>query len=118
MDDLIKRLTKATGVNKNQAKGGLIALLRAGQQNMQRVDFEQFVADIPGADMLRTRLRRARLPARRRTRRCSAPTARRWPARGVVHRIGVDLTRLRNWPDRDRVRQEQMGKSGRKDPTA
>jgi hypothetical protein len=52
MDDLIKRLAKATGVNKNQAKGGLIALLRAGQQNMQRADFEQFVADIPGADKL------------------------------------------------------------------
>jgi hypothetical protein len=52
MDDLIKRLTKATGVDKRQAKGGLIALLRAGQQNMQRVDFEQFVADIPGADKL------------------------------------------------------------------
>jgi hypothetical protein len=52
MDDLIKRLTKATGVNKNQAKGGLVALLRAGQQHMQRVDFEQFVADIPGADKL------------------------------------------------------------------
>jgi len=52
MDDLIKRLTKATGVNRNQAKGGLVALLRAGQQNMQRADFEQFVADIPGADKL------------------------------------------------------------------
>jgi len=52
MDDLIKRLTKATGVNKSQAKGGLIALLRAGQQNMQRADFEQFLADIPGADKL------------------------------------------------------------------
>jgi len=52
MDDLIKRLSKATGVSKSQAKGGLIALLRAGQQNMQRADFEQFVADIPGADKL------------------------------------------------------------------
>jgi hypothetical protein len=52
MDDLIKRLTRATGVNRNQAKGGLVALLRAGQQNMQRADFEQFVADIPGADKL------------------------------------------------------------------
>jgi len=52
MDDLIKRLTKELGVNRNQAKGGLVALLRAGQQNMQRVDFEQFVADIPGADKL------------------------------------------------------------------
>lgn len=52
MDDLVKRLTKDLGVTKSQAKGGLIALLRAGQQNMQRADFEQFVADIPGADKL------------------------------------------------------------------
>jgi len=52
MDDLIKRLTKETGVTKKQAEGGLVALLRAGQQNMARRDFEQFVADIPGADKL------------------------------------------------------------------
>lgn len=52
MDDLVKRLTKDLGVTKAQAKGGLIALLRAGQQNMQRADFEQFVADIPGAGRL------------------------------------------------------------------
>lgn len=52
MDDLIKRLTKELGVNKKQAQGGLVALLRAGQQNMARSDFEQFVADIPGADDL------------------------------------------------------------------
>lgn len=52
MDDLVKRLSKDLGVTKTQAKGGLIALLRAGQQNMQRADFEQFVADIPGADEL------------------------------------------------------------------
>ncbi|MGB5102569.1 MAG: DUF2780 domain-containing protein [Steroidobacteraceae bacterium] len=52
MDDLVKRLSKDLGVTKTQAKGGLIALLRAGQQNMQRADFEQFVADIPGADKL------------------------------------------------------------------
>ena len=52
MDDLVKRLTKDLGVTRTQAKGGLIALLRAGQQNMQRADFEQFVADIPGADKL------------------------------------------------------------------
>ena len=52
MEDLVKRLTKNLGVTKTQAKGGLIALLRAGQQNMQRADFEQFVADIPGADKL------------------------------------------------------------------
>jgi len=52
MDDLVKRLSKELGVNKKQAQGGLVALLRAGQQNMVRVDFEQFVADIPGADKL------------------------------------------------------------------
>lgn len=52
MDDLVKRLTKDLGVTKTQAKGGLVALLRAGQQNMQRADFEQFLADIPGADKL------------------------------------------------------------------
>lgn len=52
MDDLVKRLSRDLGVTKTQAKGGLIALLRAGQQNMQRADFEQFVADIPGADKL------------------------------------------------------------------
>jgi hypothetical protein len=52
MQDLIKRLIKETGVTKKQAEGGLVALLRAGQQNMARADFEQFVADIPGADTL------------------------------------------------------------------
>jgi len=52
MDDLVKRLTRDLGVTKTQARGGLVALLRAGQQNMQRADFEQFVADIPGADRL------------------------------------------------------------------
>jgi len=60
MDDLIKRLTKELGVNKKQAEGGLVALLRAGQQNMARRDFEQFVADIPGADKL---LRKAPPPS-------------------------------------------------------
>jgi hypothetical protein len=52
MDDLIRKLTKDLGVSKDQARGGLIALLRAGQQNLSRRDFEQFVADIPGADKL------------------------------------------------------------------
>ena len=52
MDDLIRKLTKDLGVNRDQARGGLVALLRAGQQNMSRPDFEQFVADIPGADKL------------------------------------------------------------------
>ena len=60
MNDLIKRLTKELGVNKTQAQGGLIALLRAGQQNMARADFNQFVADIPGADDL---LRKAPPPS-------------------------------------------------------
>jgi len=52
MDDLVKRLSKELGVTKKQAQGGLVALLRAGKQNMVRSDFEQFVADIPGADKL------------------------------------------------------------------
>jgi hypothetical protein len=52
MDDLVKRLTKDLGVTRTQAQGGLVALLRAGQQNMAKKDFEQFVADIPGADKL------------------------------------------------------------------
>jgi hypothetical protein len=52
MDDLVKRLTKELGVTRKQAQGGLVALLRAGEQNMSRRDFEQFVADVPGADQL------------------------------------------------------------------
>jgi hypothetical protein len=60
MDDLIKRLTKETGVTKKQAQGGLVALLRAGEKNLSRRDFEQFVADVPGADEL---LRRAPPPS-------------------------------------------------------
>jgi hypothetical protein len=52
MDDLVKRLRKDLGVTKKQAEGGLVALLRAGQQNLSREDFAQFVADIPGADKL------------------------------------------------------------------
>lgn len=52
MDSLIKKLVKDLGVNKKQAEGGLIALLRAGQQNLSRKDFEAFVADVPGADKL------------------------------------------------------------------
>ena len=60
MNELIKRLTKELGVDKRQAEGGLVALLRAGQQNMARRDFDQFVADIPGADKL---LRKAPPPS-------------------------------------------------------
>lgn len=52
MNELIKRLMKELGITKEQARGGLVALLRAAQQNMARVDFDQFVVDIPGADKL------------------------------------------------------------------
>jgi hypothetical protein len=52
MDNLIKKLSKDLGVTRTQAKGGLIALLRAGQQNLDRADFEEFIADVPGADKL------------------------------------------------------------------
>lgn len=52
MDSLIKKLVKDLGVTKKQAEGGLVALLRAGQQNLNRKDFEAFVADVPGADKL------------------------------------------------------------------
>ena len=52
MDDLIKRITKKTGVTKKQAEGGLVALLRAGEKNLSPRDFKQFVADVPGADKL------------------------------------------------------------------
>jgi hypothetical protein len=60
MNDLIKRLTKELGVTRTQAQGGLVALLRAGQQNMARADFDEFVRDIPGADEL---LRKAPPPS-------------------------------------------------------
>jgi hypothetical protein len=52
MDDLIQRLTKELGVNKDQARGGLVALLRAGKQNLAPRDFEQFLASVPGAEQL------------------------------------------------------------------
>jgi hypothetical protein len=52
MDDLIRKLTKDLGVSRDQARGGLVALLRAGQQNMSPPDFAEFVADMPGADKL------------------------------------------------------------------
>lgn len=52
MDALIRKLVKDLGVSKKQAEGGLVALLRAGQQNLSRRDFEEFVADVPGADKL------------------------------------------------------------------
>jgi len=52
MDDLIRKLSKDLGVSRTLAKGGLVALLRAGQQNLNRTDFEEFIADVPGADQL------------------------------------------------------------------
>lgn len=52
MDNLIKKLSKDLGVTRTQAKGGLVALLRAGQQNLNRADFEEFISDVPGADKL------------------------------------------------------------------
>ena len=52
MNELIKRLMKELGITKDQARGGLVALLRAAQQNMARADFDEFVVDIPGADKL------------------------------------------------------------------
>lgn len=52
MDDLIEELTGKLGVNRKQAQGGLVALLRAGQQNLSARDFAEFVRDVPGADKL------------------------------------------------------------------
>lgn len=52
MDDLIRKLSNDLGVDLDQARGGLVALLRAGQQNLSRDDFTQFVARVPGADKL------------------------------------------------------------------
>ena len=52
MDDLVKELSKKLGVNRKQAEGGLVAILRAGQQNLSSRDFAEFVRDVPGADKL------------------------------------------------------------------
>ena len=52
MDDLIRKLSKDLGVSRDQAKGGLVALLRAGERNLSPKDFKQVVADVPGADKL------------------------------------------------------------------
>ena len=52
MDTLIKKLTKDLGVSKEQARGGLVALLRTGQQNLSRADFAEFLTDMPGAEKL------------------------------------------------------------------
>jgi hypothetical protein len=52
MDELIQRLIRDLGVDKNQARGGLVALLRAGEQNLKPADFKTLLADLPGADKL------------------------------------------------------------------
>lgn len=52
MEELLDRLMTELRVNARQARGGLVALLRAGKQNMRRTDFDQFLNDIPGADDL------------------------------------------------------------------
>lgn len=52
MDDLIRKITKDLGVSRDQARGGVVALLRAGQQNLSPMDFKAFVDDVPGADRL------------------------------------------------------------------
>ena len=43
---------KELGITKEQARGGLVALLRTAQKNMARADFDELVLDIPGADKL------------------------------------------------------------------
>lgn len=52
MNQLTKRLTKELKITKEQAHGGLVALLRTAKQNMEREDFDELVMDIPGADKL------------------------------------------------------------------
>ena len=52
MDDLIKRLTCDLVVDGTQARGGLVALLRAGEQNLKPADFQTLLASMPGADKL------------------------------------------------------------------
>jgi hypothetical protein len=52
MDELIKRLTRELGVDANQARGGLVALLRAGQEKLEPADFGSLLTAVPGADKL------------------------------------------------------------------
>lgn len=52
MNVLIKRLTKELGISKEQASGGLVALMRAAEKNLSREDFAAFVKDVPGAAKL------------------------------------------------------------------
>ena len=49
MNELIKRLTKELGITKQQASGGLVALMRAAETHLSREDFAAFVKDVPGA---------------------------------------------------------------------
>ena len=51
MDDLIRKITKNLGVSREQARGGVLALLRAAQQNLSPTDFKAFVADATGAGL-------------------------------------------------------------------
>ena len=48
MDDLIKRITKKTGVTKKQAEGGLVALRRPGGRNLAPRDVDDVEGDVPG----------------------------------------------------------------------
>jgi len=52
MNVLIKRLTKELGITKQQASGGLVALMRAAEKHLSREDFAAFVKDVPGAAKL------------------------------------------------------------------
>ena len=52
MNELIKRLMKELGITKQQASGGLVALMRAAEKHLSREDFAAFVADVPGAAKL------------------------------------------------------------------
>ena len=52
MNELINRLMKELGITKQQASGGLVALMRAAEKHLSREDFAAFVADVPGAAKL------------------------------------------------------------------
>lgn len=52
MDDLIRKLSKDLGVTRDQARGGLVALMRTGQQNLSKQDFAQLATAVPGVEEL------------------------------------------------------------------
>ena len=52
MNELIRRLTRELGITKQQASGGLVALMRAAEKHLSREDFAAFVKDVPGAAKL------------------------------------------------------------------